>query len=502
MTEPINLAHLKQRQAGILLHISSLPSAHGVGDLGQEALKFIDLLHKLGATVWQILPINMPHADNSPYQCLSAHAGNPDFISLETLEFQGLLSKEDLAGPFVSKSNLLLKAYKTFHQQDVSPLHLQFNDFCRKEAHWLNDFALFLALRIKFNQLGWAYWPEVYKNRDEVTMQLSKIELAEEIAAIQFTQFIFFSQWMALKTYAGSKGIQLFGDIPIFVAYDSADVWANSNLFKLDEAKNMTVVAGVPPDYFSETGQRWGNPHYNWEVMQSEDFSWWVSRMATQNALFDMVRIDHFRGLEAAWEIPANEETAANGYWVEAPGCPLLKAIKRSLPNITLIAEDLGIITEEVEALRARYHLPGMKILQFAFSGEEDNPYLPQNIEVDSVVYTGTHDNNTTLGWYQSLDDYNREQVHAYLRNFYSHDHQVRMPEDLIELAFSTKAYLAIIPMQDLLALDGDHRMNTPGTASGNWSWRFEWNQLRTEQEKFFANVVERTGRKSSPTVL
>lgn len=497
MSEPINLAHLKQRQAGILLHISSLPSAHHVGDLGQEALRMVDLLHKLGVNVWQTLPINMPHADNSPYQCLSAHAGNPDFISLEALEFLGLLSKEDLSTPVVNKSNLLVKAYQTFHIQDGNPLHSQFEEFSRKQAHWLDDFALFLALRIKFNHMAWAFWPEAYKNRDEVTMQLSKIELAEEISAIKFTQFIFFSQWMALKNYAGSKGIQLFGDIPIFVAYDSADVWANPHLFKLDEAKNMTVVAGVPPDYFSANGQRWGNPHYNWETMKSEDFSWWVSRMATQSALFDMVRIDHFRGLEAAWEIPVNEDMAYNGYWVTAPGCPLLNAIKRSLPTITLIAEDLGVITNEVEALRKKYQLPGMKILQFAFSGQEDNPYLPQNIEVDSVVYTGTHDNDTTIGWYESLDDYHRDQVHNYFHNHYVREYPIKMPQDLIELAFSTNAYLAIIPMQDLLALDGSNRMNTPGTASGNWNWRFEWSQLTDEQQAFFTHVVERTGRKS-----
>ena len=498
MTDPINLANLKPRQAGILLHISSLPSHYGVGDLGLEALRFIDLLSKMGVTVWQTLPINMPHADNSPYQCLSAHAGNPDFISLETLEFQGLLSKEDLAASVINKSSLLIKAHQALIHQDETLMHLQLGDFCRKQAHWLDDFALFLALRNKFNQLGWAFWPEAYKNRDETVMNLSRLELPVEIAAIKFTQFIFFSQWMSLKSYANNKGIQLFGDIPIFVAYDSADVWANPNLFKLDEAKNMTVVAGVPPDYFSETGQRWGNPHYNWEVMQSEDFSWWVSRMSTQNVLFDMVRIDHFRGLEAAWEIPEYEETAANGYWVTAPGCSLLKAIKRSLPNITLIAEDLGIITQEVEALRESYHLPGMKILQFAFSGQEDNPYLPHHIEVDSVVYTGTHDNNTTVGWYDSIDDYTRERVNAYIHGAHSHEHQIRMPQDLIEMALSTQAYLAIIPLQDLLALDGHHRMNTPGTASGNWGWRFEWNQLNTEQEDFLAGVIEHTGRKNT----
>lgn len=497
MTEPIKLVHTKQRQAGILLHISSLPSAYHVGDLGKEALRMVDLLHKLGVNVWQTLPINMPHADNSPYQCLSAHAGNPDFISLESLEFQGLLRKRDLAAPVVNKTSLLVKAYKAFRKQDDSLLHVQFDEFRRKQAHWLEDFALFLALRNKFNQLGWAFWPEAYKNRDEVTLQMSKVELAEEIAAIEFTQFIFFSQWMALKHYANSKGIELFGDIPIFVAYDSADVWADPKQFKLDEAKHMTVVTGVPPDYFSVNGQRWGNPHYNWDVMKSEDFSWWVSRMATQSALFDMVRIDHFRGLEAAWEIPANEETALNGHWVQAPGCPLLNAIKRTLPNITLVAEDLGIITAEVEALRERYHLPGMKILQFAFSGQDDNPYLPKNIEEDSVVYTGTHDNDTTLGWYESLDPYTREQIDNHIRYLLQSDKQIEMPQDLIELAFSTKGYLAIIPMQDLLRLDGRHRMNTPGTAVGNWGWRFDWAQLTEEQQDFFARVVERTGRKS-----
>ena len=497
MTESINLSHLKQRQAGILLHISSLPSAYDVGDLGAEALRVVDLLSRLGVTVWQTLPINMPHADNSPYQCLSAHAGNPDFISLEALEFQGLLTKEDLSASVINKANLLVKAYQAFRLQDASPLHSQFEEFCRKQANWLDDFALFLALRVKFNNTAWAFWPEAYKNRDAETLQLAKIELADEIAAIQFTQFIFFSQWMGLKNYASGKGIKLFGDIPIFVAYDSADVWANPNLFKLDEAKNMTVVAGVPPDYFSATGQRWGNPHYNWEVMQSEDFSWWVSRMATQSVLFDMVRIDHFRGLEAAWEIPVDEETATNGYWVAAPGCPLLKAIKRSLPNITLIAEDLGIITEEVDALRERYHLPGMKILQFAFSGQEDNPYLPKNIEVDSVVYTGTHDNDTTVGWYNSLDEHSREKVDVFLREIHAPEHQINMPQDLIDLVLSTKSYLAIIPMQDLLSLNGNSRMNTPGTVVGNWNWRFDWQQLSQEQEEFFARAVERHGRKN-----
>jgi 4-alpha-glucanotransferase len=498
MTESSPTSLLKQRLAGVLLHISSLPSNFYVGDLGKESRQFVDFLHRMGASVWQTLPINMPHADNSPYQCLSAHAGNPDFISLETLIEQGLLKEEDLTEPFINKSKLLTTAYQNFRLQIENTLHEQFADFCLKQGHWLEDFALFLALRNSFNQIGWAYWPEAYKNREAEVMLASRLELAEEISVIKFTQFLFFSQWMALKNYANEKQVYLFGDIPIFVAYDSADVWANPHFFKLDEAKNMMVVAGVPPDYFSVNGQRWGNPHYNWEALKAEDFSWWVSRMETQNALFDMVRIDHFRGLEAAWEIPANEETAANGYWVAAPGCPLLNAIKRTLPNILLIAEDLGIITEEVDALREKYHLPGMKILQFAFSGQEDNPYLPHNVEPDSVIYTGTHDNDTTMGWYASLDDYHRELFHEYLRRVHGQDHQINMPQDLIEMALESNAFMAIIPMQDLLSLNGDHRMNTPGTAAGNWDWRFEWQQLDTSREQHFAETILRTGRKGS----
>ncbi len=498
MTLPAPSSLLKQRLAGVLLHISSLPSRFYVGDMGKESRKFIDFLQGMGVSVWQTLPINMPHADNSPYQCLSAHAGNPDFISLEILIEQGLLKEEDLTEPFINKSKLLTTAYQNFRMQIENTLHEQFAEFCLKQGHWLEDFALFLALRNSLNQIGWAYWPEAYKNREQEVMLTARLELAEEISVIKFTQFLFFSQWMALKTYANDKGVYLFGDIPIFVAYDSADVWSNPHFFKLDEAKNMMVVAGVPPDYFSVNGQRWGNPHYNWDALKAEDFSWWVSRMETQSVLFDMVRIDHFRGLEAAWEIPANEETAMNGYWVAAPGCPLLNSIKRTLPNILLIAEDLGIITEEVDALREKYHLPGMKILQFAFTGQEDNPYLPHNVEQDSVIYTGTHDNDTTMGWYETLDDYQRGNFHGYLSRVRAHDHQVTMPQDLIEMALESEAFMAIIPMQDLLSLNGEHRMNTPGTAAGNWNWRYEWQQLDAGRQHHFARTILRTGRKSN----
>ena len=496
-----NLSLLSQRRAGVLLHISSLPSASYVGDLGQEAYRFVDFLSRVGVSVWQTLPINMPHADNSPYQCLSAFAGNPDFISLEKLQTQGLLSKTDLSGLFTSKTQLLVKAYLELCKQaeqadlDAEKELKDFKKFCKKQAHWLNDFALFLALRNKFNQAGWQYWSDEYKNRDEKTLKLARKELLKEIAAIQYEQYVFFTQWLALKAYAASKNVYLFGDIPIFVAYDSADVWAQPHLFKLDEHKNMAVVAGVPPDYFSVTGQRWGNPHYNWEAMAADCFNWWVQRMATQNALFDIVRIDHFRGLEAAWEIPASEDTAINGQWVLAPGEALLAAIVKALPKICLVAEDLGIITPEVDALRHQYNLPGMKILQFAFSGQEDNPYLPHHIEANSVAYTGTHDNDTTLGWYNSLDDYQRGLVHAYVQNSHPEIQDLNMPADLIEMTLESNAQLAIIPMQDLLALDSSHRMNTPGTCSGNWHWRFNWQQLLPSQTKKIAKLIKHTGR-------
>jgi len=496
MSQQAKVSLLNQRRAGVLLHISSLPSTNYVGDLGAEAYRFVDFLHDAGATVWQTLPINMPHADNSPYQALSAFAGNPDFISLEALQAQDLLSKDDLIGLFTSKTHLLASAYAAFNLQADKKTLQAFIRFCKKQAHWLNDFALFLSLRHQFNQACWSDWPANYKNRDTRTLKLARKELAHEIATIQFTQFVFFTQWLNLKAYAESKNVYLFGDIPIFVAYDSADVWAAPHLFKLDDDKNMAVVAGVPPDYFSETGQRWGNPHYNWNAMAADGYHWWISRMATQNALFDIVRIDHFRGLEAAWEIPASEDTAMNGQWVLAPGDDLLAAIKGALPNICLVAEDLGIITAEVDALRNKYDFPGMKILQFAFSGNDDNPYLPANIEENSVVYTGTHDNDTSLGWYNNLDEQQREHVLNYLRTSHPELYEANMPYDLIEMALASNANLAIIPMQDILALDSSHRMNTPGTCAGNWHWRFNWQQLSAMQKEIIIGSIASTGRR------
>jgi 4-alpha-glucanotransferase len=473
-------ANNKNRKAGVLLHISSLPS----GNLGKEAFKFVDFLSSTGVSVWQTLPINMPHADNSPYQCVSANAGNPDFISLEKVVEDGLINDADIV---LGHHQALNVAYHHFLAKDDLG---EFKKFCDQHKYWLEDFALYSVLRQTFSFAGWSTWEDIYKHRDAKTLKAFVAEYYTTIQQVKFHQYLFFKQWHALKDYAHSKNIFLFGDIPIFVAYDSAEVWANPHLFKLDENKEMTVVAGVPPDYFSETGQRWGNPHYNWDEMAKDNYAWWVGRMRTQSELFDLVRIDHFRGLEAAWEIPADEDTAMNGAWVIAPGDALLSAIYEQLPEIHLVAEDLGIITQEVDDLRLKYHMPGMKILQFAFGGDKTNPYLPENIEENSVVYTGTHDNDTTLGWYEKLEDHVKEDLHQYLQT-----DEPNMPFALIQLAFKTEAQLAIVPMQDILELDGSHRMNTPGTTEGNWSWSFEWTQLTDQQVKQFTKAVIESGR-------
>ena len=482
---------LQNRKAGVLLHISSLPNA----DFGEDAYRFLDFLSQIGAMVWQTLPLNVPMNDGSPYQCLCAHAGNPNFISLQQLAKDNLLLNADLAdfinNPTGSHKQLLLaKSYDSVSQDTQSQVYKEYKKFCRKHANWLNKFAVFSVLREQFQQTSWNNWPKIYKQCDTKTFNLLKKQHAIAVNVIKFTQFIFFTQWLALKKAANQKGIAMFGDIPIFVAFDSADVWASPHLFKLDKQCNMKVVAGVPPDYFSATGQRWGNPHYNWQAMKSDDFKWWLDRMATQNNLFDMVRIDHFRGLESAWEIPAANETAMQGTWVSAPGDALLSAIKQRFKKMCLVAEDLGIITDEVNALRNEYGLPGMKILQFAFGGGDDNGYLPHNIEPNSVVYTGTHDNDTSLGWYLSLDSHSKNHLHHVLAN-----EAPNMPDDLVNMALTSSANLAIIPMQDILGLDGSHRMNTPGTVINNWRWQFNWAHLTIDHIQRIKLAIESSQR-------
>jgi 4-alpha-glucanotransferase len=467
---------LNKRRAGILLHITSLPGAGGNGDLGQEAYNFINFLHDAGITVWQTLPLGMTHADRSPYQCLSAHAGNPALVSIDRLINMGWLkisedAQENLAK--FNKSSLIAKAFVGFQEHAEQQDKANFAQFCQDKAFWLDDFSLFLALRNDFNQQCWNLWPEHFKERDAKAIEEARQLLKAEVDKIKFEQYVFFRQWQELKAYAAQRGVLMFGDIPIFVSYDSADVWSNRKVFKLDENGEMSVVAGVPPDYFSATGQRWGNPHYDWNYLKETRFHWWIERMQTQLELFDILRIDHFRGLEAAWEIPAWEDTAIQGQWVKAPGRALLKAIKGEHGSIPLVAEDLGIITPEVEELRDEFLLPGMKILQFAFGGDSDNPYLPDNYEKNCVVYTGTHDNDTTLGWSLSLSDGEKEYIAEYLGR-----PTLSLHCALIQAALASVANLAVIPMQDILELGSEHRMNTPGTTEGNWCWRFRWDQL------------------------
>ncbi len=485
---------LKQRRAGVLLHITSLPHS----DLGQDAFSFVDFLSTIGATVWQTLPLNMTHADGSPYQCLSAHAGNSDLISLEVIKGQGWLSQNDLDS-LADKSSLISLAFDNFNRINLLSAQADFMRFKRQQAHWLDDFALFIALRKHHQNVSWHDWPNNIKLRQPSAIKQAQLDFSYEIALEKFKQFIFFEQWHVLKEYANNKNIALFGDIPIFISYDSADVWAQPEMFKLDADLNMTVVAGVPPDYFSETGQRWGNPHYNWPLMQADGFKWWLARMRTQNALFDMVRIDHFRGLEAAWEIPVDEPTAINGEWALAPGDALIDSIIKHLPLITLVAEDLGIITDEVNALREKFDLPGMKILQFAFDGSPENPYLPEKITENSVVYTGTHDNDTSLGWYEGLKEDQLETFRQYLKvHDYLTGEEVEMPLVLIQMALASNAILAIVPMQDVLKLNSEHRMNIPGTTEGNWSWHFDWSQLDNQMVEVLERLILQNKRNPS----
>lgn len=481
---------LDSRRAGVLLHISSLPG--GDGDFGQEAYNFVDFLHNSGVTVWQTLPLGMPYGNGSPYQCLSAHAGNPAFINIKWLIDKGWLavSEQSPANNALSKSRLLAKSFCNFQSLADKADQKIFKQFCKDKSDWLDDFSLFFALRQEFDNSCWNQWPDALKNKKPAAIKKALLHLNSLLENIKFEQFVFFTQWAALRRYAKERNVLLFGDMPIFISYDSSDVWANRDVFKLDKAGEMSVVAGVPPDYFSAIGQRWGNPHYNWEYLKKTKFKWWIDRIKTQDELFDIVRIDHFRGLESAWEVPASDDTTANGEWVAAPGKALLNTIKNECSSVVLVAEDLGVITDEVVALRNDFNLPGMKILHFAFDGNANNAYLPHNHVPNSVVYTGTHDNNTTLGWFNSLNDYEKYRVYEYLGS-----PQTAMPFTLIAVALASVANLAIIPMQDILELGTEDRMNVPGTCKGNWSWCFEWDQLTTDRSERFSHLVRLFGR-------
>lgn len=468
--------HLMQsRRAGVLLHPTSLPggaqtSGNGGGDIGPEAYRFVDFLAEAGFSMWQMLPTGPTHANGSPYQTLSAHAGSPGLISLDGLVERHWLTatERDELAPASARAQA---AERFFEECGQNPqLAADYNGFCQYHQEWLDDYALFQALRDDCRQQSWNQWPEPLRLRDPEALSEAHDRLRESVQLRCFEQFVFFRQWQVLRDYARQKHIYLFGDMPIFVAQDSADVWANQALFNLDEKGDCLTIAGVPPDCFSETGQHWGNPHYDWERMQTDGFYWWRQRLASQLELFDLIRLDHFRGLEAFWEIPADRPDPRHGRWVKAPGEALLNSLLQDHKSIPLIAENLGLITPEVEALREQFELPGMVVLQFAFDGTAANPHLPHKHTQQNVVYTGTHDNDTSLGWFESLPDELKAQVYRY-----SFNSSLPMPDMFVQTALASVANLAIIPLQDLLGLDNEHRMNMPGTELGNWAWRFEW---------------------------
>jgi 4-alpha-glucanotransferase len=476
---------LDRRAAGVLLHPTSLPGA----DLGPDALRFVDFLAEAGFGVWQMLPLGPTHNDLSPYHCLSARAGNARLISARWLVEDGWLDESEAEQPDARLR--LSRAQRRFAQQADSSTRAAFEEFAGANAAWLEDYALFEVLRKGQGSRPWWEWAAPLRDRDPQALAATRARVSDDLERVRFEQFVFARQWQRLRDYAHGKGVRLFGDMPIFVSRDSAEVWAHRDLFKLDADGQPTVVAGVPPDYFSATGQRWGNPLYDWERMRADGFAWWIGRFETELAHFDFVRVDHFRGFEACWEIPARDETAVNGSWVKVPGEELFDALVARFASLPLVAEDLGYITPEVRALRRRHGLPGMKVLQFAFDGGADNPYLPHNHSADSVVYTGTHDNDTSLGWFSGLTAEQQLRVTEYLGYAYE-----PMPQPLVRAALASVARLAIVPMQDVLLLGPGNRMNTPGTNSGgNWRWRFEWVQLTPEATAWFRRALAIYGR-------
>ncbi len=475
-----------QRSAGLLLHPTSLPGPYGIGDLGPNAYHWVDALAYARQTWWQILPLGPTGYGDSPYQCFSAFAGNPYLVSPDKLLEDGLIKPADVAGlnfpagrvdfgPVIEfKGKLLARAWEAFKAGAAPHLRAEFEQFKHAQASWLEDFALFLALKDAHGGDSWLTWDAPSRTRQAGVLQRARADYADAIGLHEFRQFLFFRQWAALKRYANEKGVRLIGDVPIFVASDSSDVWANPELFQLDAERQPTVVAGVPPDYFSATGQLWGNPLYAWDAHKRTGYAWWIERMRATLAQVDLVRIDHFRGFEAYWEIPAGMPTAEVGRWVKGPGADLFEALRGALGALPVIAEDLGVITPEVDALRLCFDLPGMRVLQFAFGGATEDRFLPHNYETrNTVVYTGTHDNDTTVGWYAAITEQERDFVRRYLARDGSD-----IAWDLIRLAWMSVADYAIAPVQDILGLGSEARMNTPGTPSGNWSWRLTEDQL------------------------
>lgn len=478
-----------KRSSGILLHPSSLPSPYGIGDLGAEAYRFADWLASSGCRVWQVLPLGPTGYGDSPYQSFSAFAGNPYLISPEELLADGLLSPADLDplrdlpaervafGELIPRKLTLLGAAFARYQADPSKLSGEFDSFRAEHASWLNDYALFMALKEANGGGAWNGWKEELRAREPSALEKARAELSESVLRYEFYQFLFFRQWHKLRAYANERGLQIVGDLPIFVAYDSADVWARPDLFFLDKSGNPTVVAGVPPDLFSPTGQLWGNPLYDWKAHKKEGYAWWLARVRASLEMFDVLRFDHFRGFAGYYEIPAADKTAEHGKWVKGPGKDFFKAIQKDLgvKELPFIAEDLGVITPDVIELLEAFNLPGMKVLQFAFS-DPQNPFLPHHYVPNCVAYTGTHDNDTARGWYESATEAERDFARRYLRVDGSD-----FAWDLIRGVWASVAALAVAPMQDVLNLGGEARMNYPSRLGGNWEWRMKADSLTEE---------------------
>ncbi len=491
------------RASGVLLHPTSLPGPHGSGDLGREAYHFVDWLVLGGQRLWQLLPLAGIGPGNSPYMSNSAFAGNALLIDLHELRAEGWLEDDDVApvaglraeqvdyaAVYPYRMARLAKAAASFAAAGSAAQRQDYARFLQEQASWIHDYALFMALCESLGWKDWCDWEPALVRREPAALAAARAQHAERINFWQFCQWRFFGQWLKLKAYANGKGVQIIGDTPIFIAYLSAEVWANQHLFDLDEKGRPRVVAGVPPDFFSATGQRWGNPLYRWSAHAKDGYAWWVERVRRTFELVDIVRIDHFRGFAGYWEIPASEPTAIKGQWVPGPGEPLFKAIAKALGPVPIIAEDLGVITPDVDALRKKFGFPGMRILQFAFAGDASDRFLPHNHEPDTVVYVGTHDNDTVAGWWASATDHERHFARGYL-NTDGHD----MPWTMIRAAMSSVADTAVHPMQDVLALPTECRMNYPGQESGWWGWRYQWSQVQPWHAERLAELCRLYGR-------